>query len=185
MTDKQALRAKCRTLPRPPQAADEAICRRILALPEFQAARSVLAFYPMAAEPDIRPVLEAALAAGKQLSLPRCLPDHSFIPTVVMDLGRLVPGVWGIPAPPEDGAAAEEIDLALVPGVAFDAKGGRLGHGAGYYDRFLQTFPGVTVGICFAQCVVERVPAEAHDRPVELVLTEAGLMRQEVQHGRR
>ncbi len=181
MTDKTAIRAAMKAVC-PPPAASAAICRRILALPEFRRAQWVLGFFPMASEPNIRPVLEAVLAQGKRLCLPRCLAGRQLGACAVTDLAQLQPDVWGIPAPPTDAPAAPHIDLALVPGVAFDRACRRLGHGAGYYDRFLETFMGVSAGVCFSGCLLEQVPVDAHDRPVDLVVTETGLLRNEVQH---
>jgi 5-formyltetrahydrofolate cyclo-ligase len=183
MTDKQALRARLRALPTPPPASSQAICQALRTLPELERAETVLAFYPMTSEPDIRPVLEALLAAGKRLCLPRCLPGNQLAACAVTDLGQLVPDQWGIPSPPETAPVVPSPDLVLVPGMAFDRACRRLGHGAGYYDRFLQTFSGVTVGVCFAQQLLDEVPVRSHDRPVDLVLTDAGLVRNEVYHG--
>lgn len=175
--EKAALRARMRALPQPAPAASAALCRRITDLPAFQAAGSVLAFYPMPAEPDIRPVLEAVLAAGKLLSLPRSLEEGILLPGIVPALDALVPGPWNIPEPPPGAPVPAQTDLVLVPGVAFDRSGRRLGHGAGYYDRFLAQTAAFSVGICFAQNLLAAVPAEAHDLPVQAIITEAETLR--------
>ena len=78
----------------------------------------------------------------------------------------------GEDCPPVDRA---DIGLALVPGLAFDRSGGRLGQGGGYYDRWLAGFSGFTAALCRAPLLLERLPAEGHDLPVALVLTEEGL----------
>ena len=176
--EKAALRARMRALPPPDPAAAAAVCREILHLPEFQAARSVLGFYPMASEPDIRPVLQAALDAGKVLSLPRSLPGGILKPGTVQTLDALVPGRWNIPEPPEAAPVPAAVGLVLVPGAAFDRACRRLGHGAGYYDRYLETVPGcITAGICFSQNLTACIPAEPHDRPVDILITENGIIR--------
>ena len=93
-------------------------------------------------------------------------PDSALVPH---RLGMLEPGE---DCPPVDRA---DIGLVLVPGLAFDLSGGRLGQGGGFYDRWLAGFSGFTAALCRAPLLLERLPAEGHDLPVALVLTEEGL----------
>ncbi len=175
MTEKSELRRRCRELARPDGSASRAICARILAAPVYQCARSVFAFYPMAAEPDIRPVLLDALGAGKVLYLPRSEPDGVMRALRVRSLEELRVGRYGICEPPSD--AEEGVpELVLVPAVAFDEMGHRLGHGGGYYDRYLSGFTGHTLGVSFDALVLARVPREPFDEPVETIATERRLI---------
>lgn len=95
----------------------------------------------------------------------------------VTDLGACVPGVYGIPEPPEGAEVADpaEIDLIFAPGLAFDRRGNRVGHGAGYYDRYLAGYGGMVCGVCFAAQVVEDLSPAPHDVPVGALATEAGV----------
>lgn len=96
----------------------------------------------------------------------------------ITSIDDLVPGYRGIREPARK-EPASEVDAAIVPGVAFDERGGRLGYGGGFFDRFLESLdPGVpVVGVCFDAQIVEEVPREPHDRAVDLVVTERRVIR--------
>lgn len=152
---------------------------RIQALPTFAAARSVLAYHSFGSEPDTRPLLDAVLAAGKRLVLPRVdRPSRRLtLHHVAAPEQELLPGVWGIPEPDParcPPAPIEVIDFVLVPGVVFDVHGGRIGYGAGYYDRLLGECPAATalIAAAFELQVVDAVPMAEHDRRVDQVVTE-------------
>lgn len=140
--------------------------------------RTILAFAPLPSEPCIDPVLDAWRAEGRTVLLPRTLDTPGAMDLVELkSLMRDVPiGAFGIRTPvgsPYEGAPIEAI---LVPGVAFDHQGGRLGHGGGYYDRLLAKDQGaVTFGVGF-ECQLEvTLPHEPHDRGVHFIVTEKGL----------
>jgi 5-formyltetrahydrofolate cyclo-ligase len=163
--------------PRLRAAASEAITARVLALPEYAAASTVLLTLPFRSEWDTRPVVEAALAAGKRVVLPRVdtalrvLTLHR-----VEDLARdVAAGYCGIPEPrvTTPVVAPDGVSFALVPGVAFDTRGRRLGYGGGYYDRLLPLLPaGVPrVGCAYDVQIVAAVPAALHDATVDVVVT--------------
>lgn len=156
-------------------------CARAAALPEVAAARAVLAYVATAEELDPAPLLAALRARGARVALPRV--DRPG----VLDLhwaeedAALEPGPFGIlePSPQAPRASLEEIDVVIVPGVAFDAEGGRLGYGGGFYDRLLAALPPATaaVGIAFDEQVLEALPAEPHDRPVAVLVTPSTVYR--------
>ncbi len=143
----------------------------------------VVGFLPDEREPDVEAVLRALAGAGRAVAVPRVgWETRAMSARVVPDWNNL--GAWietrrhGVREPVE---ACEPLDLAeaqllLVPGVAFDRIGGRLGRGGGFYDRFLARAPegAAVVGACFAAQVVERVPTGGHDRPVSVLATEDG-----------
>jgi len=184
--DKQALRARLRAMRRSmtqeeQRAASEAVCRRILDFAPYRAAKSVMAYIACRGEVDVSPVIGDALASGKTLLLPRCEADGGLTARRVSSPEALSPGAYGVPEPGEDAEAAppQEIDLILVPGVAFDRTLCRLGQGGGYYDRFLKRTDAVRVGVCHGAALVERVPREAHDMPMDAVITPEALILRE------
>ena len=172
-----ALRDACPAAQR--AAAAQAIAGRILALPSFAAARTVLMTLPFRSEWDTLPLVHAALAAGKTMVLPRVVAGARMLALhAIRDpVADVVAGHWGIREPGAQcpAVAPDAIDWVLVPGVAFDATGARLGYGGGYYDRLL---PLVARGApriagAFALQVVDSVPAGPHDLTVDAIVTEA------------
>ena len=180
--DKQRLRRVIRELerqlsPRYKEASSRAIAAHLLAMPEYQAAGTVFCFVGSEGEIDTRPILEDALAAGKRLCVPLCTGPGIMELRQVTALDQLVPGAYGIPEPP---AAApevdmDEVDFAVLPCVACNHLGQRLGRGGGYYDRFLSGYRGGTVLLCREKLIREEIPLEPHDYPIPWVLTETGL----------
>lgn len=169
--EKAALRRMAASLPKMEAAS---LPERFLALPEVEAARTVLLFDGVGAEPDTRPLLRALLAAGRRVVYPVCLPENRLELRLVSSEADLRPGRYGIPAP---GSAcpvvpAEEIGAALIPHVLCDRENYRLGHGGGYYDRFLAEFRGFSVCFCLRERLVDRLPRDGFDRPVDLVLAD-------------
>ena len=154
--------------------ASREITRQVLALPFWAEAKTVMAYWSMPQEPDTREIMETALREGKTLLLPRCLDAVSMAAIPVKDLAEPEPGEMGIPEPPmpEDGTVLPEPDLILVPCMAAAPHGIRLGHGAGYYDRFLAEHPGRTVCLCFRALLRADLPAEDTDIPVNLVISD-------------
>ena len=178
--DKAALRRVLRGQTLPPhrrQQASAAICASLLALPELANAPVVFAFVPSPREPDITPALGSLLANGRTLALPRCTAPGIMEARQVDSLDNLSPGSYGIPEPGPD--------RPLI--VAADRAGGRLGHGGGYYDRFLSWAPPdmAALMVCYAHQLVEQVPAEAHDIPIPLVITQEGVWRDGKPEGRQ
>jgi 5-formyltetrahydrofolate cyclo-ligase len=156
-----------------------AIHERVRELPEMSGARSVLAFVSVRSEVPTDELLKAVLTEGKTLLLPYVDDDGTLRATAVDSLDELAPGFQRILEPrtrrPVDSATA---GVVVVPGVAFDVEGGRLGYGGGFYDVLLRTMPEVPrVGICFETQVVERVPVEEHDERVDVLITEERVIR--------
>lgn len=168
---KQALAARRALSAQEREARSAAICERLLTLPELREARTILSYRAMPDEAD--PVgLERELDA--RFVYPHCLGGgvmEARYPT-----GPWKPGAFGIEEP--DPACSllvrpGEIDAVLVPCVAFDAAGRRLGHGAGYYDRYLARCPrAARICLAFEAQRLERVVTEAHDLPMDRIVTE-------------
>lgn len=148
---------------------------RLAAQPLWQAARSILFFAPLPEELDVWPLLTDALTAGKHVALPRFVAERRAyeactIRDPAMDLQL---GHFGIREPNDRCArlSAARLDLILVPGVAFDLHGRRLGRGRGYYDRLLAVVRGTTCAVAFDQQVVAEIPVEPHDVRMDCILT--------------
>ena len=155
--------------------ASRSITEQVLDLPEWQHAKTVMAYVSMPEEPDTKALIRAALDDGKTLLLPRCADRSVMEALPVTDMNSLVPGILGIPEPPAaEGRDAPEPEVILVPCVAATPNGIRLGHGAGYYDRFLAGHKGMSICLCFSRLLRSDLPAENTDVPVDLVITDAG-----------
>lgn len=159
--------------------ASARIAAILLGLPEFASAGSILLFVPIGREPDLRVAIESARERGVRILLPRSRREPAGIEVVPLgseSLEQLPSDELGVPAPRGEAADPASIDLAVVPGLAFDARGGRLGRGGGYYDRLLALLPrsARTIGVCFEQQIVAAVPRDAHDRCVDRVVHESG-----------
>ncbi|MBM3845114.1 MAG: 5-formyltetrahydrofolate cyclo-ligase [Verrucomicrobia bacterium] len=157
------------------RTASEQLCGRLQARAEWIAARYVLGFFPLPSEPDIRPVLEAALRDGKRLALPRFRSGSGdYEPVEIRDLAQdLVPGAFGIREPADTCrvSSMNPLDLILVPGIGFDLAFGRLGRGKGHYDRLLAGTDAWVVGVGFDWQVEVAVPTEPHDIPLDFLVT--------------
>lgn len=165
----------------PGERADRSrrIVEHLLALSEFINAGSILLYVPLPREPDLRAAIEHARERGAKILLPRSRREPAAIEVVPLgseSLEQLQPDELGVPAPSGLAADLATIDLAVVPGLAFDGHGGRLGRGGGYYDRLLTLLPASarTIGVCFERQVVALVPRDAHDRCVDRVVHESG-----------
>jgi 5-formyltetrahydrofolate cyclo-ligase len=138
-------------------------------------AQSVLFFAPLPGELDIWPLLTEALAAGKRVALPRFLrSSKTYEVCEILDPQTdLEAGHFGIREPKQacQGLASGRMDLILVPGVAFGARGHRLGRGKGYYDQLLAKWEGTTCGVAFDQQMATEIPVEPHDVRLDYVLT--------------
>ncbi|MFZ5592395.1 MAG: 5-formyltetrahydrofolate cyclo-ligase, partial [Bacillota bacterium] len=122
------------------QQKSEAICRRLMALPVWEKARTLMAYVDFRGEVATDLLIFQALATGKTVAAPvTIISEKKLIPVVIERYPEdLQPGAWGIREPdPARGRhlAPQELDLVIVPGVAYDVKGNRLGYGGGFYDR--------------------------------------------------
>jgi len=160
------------------ETASQGVWNLLSSVPEFQKAKGIGAFASTPSEINTYPILEGVIELGKKLYLPRVVKDKTrFNYYPVADFKDLSPGTFGILEPPGDHPADwEEIDLVLVPGLAFDLKGRRLGFGKGYYDRALPLLKksAFTIGLGYSFQVVEQVPTASHDIALKAVLSEKG-----------
>lgn len=143
------------------------ICAIIREQPVWKVSRSVLFFWPLAMEPDLRPLCHEAMASGKIVAFPKYLSasaDYGAIQVSNLESG-LVAGQFGIfePASVAPEFWLNVLDLIFVPGVAFSFDGARLGRGKGYYDRLMGKVAGTRCGVAFDWQITNEIPTEAHD----------------------
>ncbi len=154
---------------------------RVLAAQKvWQDSRSILLYAPLAEELDVWALLHETIASGRIAALPRFDgASGTYFACRIQDASAdLSVGQFGIREPNERcSQVAEGLDLILVPGVAFDLKGGRIGRGGGYYDRLLASVTGLKCGVAFDQQIIEDVPMEGHDLRMNYVLTPTRLFR--------
>jgi len=161
------------------------ICAQFVAHPVYQQAETVMWYIHCRSEVRTQSALLGELDAGKRIVIPYCTKDEQGHNKLGLwwleDFAELVPGMWGILEPPKQRwgelgkeVAPEQLDCVMVPGVAFDRNGGRLGNGAGYYDRLLKSIraDAVLIGVCFESQLVEQVAMDAHDVAMDIVMTE-------------
>ncbi len=174
---KEILRERKRLDPRTREELSARIVRNILSLPEFNRAERVLLYCPVRGEPDVSPLFEKVLERGSRLILPRVSGEELEL-VYVEDLSLLSPGSYGIPEPSSGEVAdPEDVDFAVVPGLVFDRQGYRIGFGKGYYDRLLKKIRAPKAGVAYSFQVLGRVPKEEWDEPVDLIVTEKGVIR--------
>ena len=180
---KQALRAECKrrraAIPAEgKKRLDQLICRRIAETDAFQKAETVLIYAPVRGEIDLLPLVAICRSLGKEVGFPVSLEDGSLAFRSPAPGEALETGAYGIPEPPPTAKSStlNEKTLCILPGLSFDAKGNRLGYGKGYYDRFLENFSGVTLGAVYEKLMTDEIPTEAHDKRVDLVVHERGVL---------
>jgi len=154
------------------------ILERLCKLPEFATAHRILFYASFDGEVETFEMMKQAQKLGKKVALPIILWENkTIVPALVNDLQEdLEPGKYGIKQPKETMKRISdynEIDMIVVPGVAFDTNRNRLGRGAGYYDRFLETVPSSVfrVGLAFDFQIIDTFPKEQNDIPVDCVIT--------------
>lgn len=147
------------------------LAQKLFATQCYQSATTIYGYLPYNQEVRTVPILEQALRDGKKVAVPKVYGDQMrFI--YLQDLTATAPSELGIPEPVADEPVAQDkTALVIMPGLAFDTQGNRMGYGGGFYDKFLAAEPEhPTVALCYSFQIVEHIPAEAYDIPVDTVL---------------
>ena len=179
MEDKKAMRRMAREAEKNAggeylRESDAAAAESFLRLPEFLSARTVFCYLGIGTEPDTKHLIRRMLEMGKTVALPKITGDGTMDARVILGLGELVPGTFGIPEPSDDTEILppEETDIVIVPAAAFSKDGYRLGRGGGYYDRYLASCDAFSVGLTREKLLLDSAPTEEHDMPVNCIITE-------------
>lgn len=157
-------------------AAGAAVTNRIQLLPEYRQAESIFIYVNKKDELETTRLIDISLKSGKTVNVPLCVNETEISFYTIQSLTELRPGAFGLlePNPAVSGqAAVYDRAICLVPGLAFDKKGYRIGYGRGYYDRFLENTVMFSAGLCYEELLCEDLPIEPHDRHVDVVVTQA------------
>ncbi len=157
------------------------IVLRLTALSEIREAAVLMVYLSFGSEVQTDGIIRWGWENGKRIVVPRCRPEERRLtPCRLSGFSELETGHYGIREPKAErvrAVPAEEIDAVLVPAVAFDRRGYRVGYGGGYYDRFLPEAPGAArIGAAFACQMVDRIPEGPHDLPVDRIVTDEGII---------
>lgn len=183
---KQALRKQMRAVRAalPDSACDarsQAITRRILELDELEEASTVLAFASIRNEVRTRSLIDAMRVSGRRVALPRVVGGGLAL-HLVGSLDQLVDGAFSVPEPPETatGVAPDEVEFALIPALAIDPRGYRIGYGGGYYDKLLPALSkACTCAVAYDFQLIAEVPDLPFDVAVDLIVTDSRVIRTE------
>ena len=153
---------------------DERITAKILSDEAYRSAETVFCYVSVPQEIDTSRILADAAKCGKRIAVPRCGKNGQMDFHIVSSQDELVPGMYGIPEP--KGSCPIYIpgpdDLCIVPCLAADRRGFRLGYGGGYYDRYLAANPAMTIGLCYSACATDLLPNDAFDVPLQRIVTD-------------
>lgn len=160
---------------------DDRITQKLLATSEYAEATTVLTYVSVSSEVSTRMFIECALRDGKTVAVPRCLPGHCLEFVAIASLEQLVAAPFNLLEPAKELPALTEDQkndsICIVPALLVDAKGYRLGYGAGFYDRFLSTYPGKKICLAYQQNLSRTMlPHTALDVAVDLVITESDVL---------
>lgn len=160
---------------------DDRITQKLLATSEYAEATTVLTYVSVSSEVSTRMFIECALRDGKTVAVPRCLPGHCLEFVAITSLEQLVAAPFNLLEPSRELPAVTEDQknnsICIVPALLVDTKGYRLGYGAGFYDRFLSTYPGKKICLAYQQNLSqEMLPHTAFDVAVDMVITESDVL---------
>ena len=158
------------------EVGGQAILEKVLGLEAYRRAKLVHTYVSSKeSEVDTRALIGTCLAHGKRVAVPVVTPGTRTLAHALIDsLDQLVVGPWGLAQPDPAEAvwlpSEARIDLVVVPGLAFDRRGHRIGWGGGYYDRFLAQVQTIKIGLCYDELVLDCIPGEPHDVPMDMVV---------------
>ena len=157
----------------------QSICKLLFSLDCIKNADTVCTFISAFKEPDTAEIIQKLLEMGKKVAVPITDTENVTLSLSYIDSAEdLTEGAYGIPEPKTISAAnTVDMDIILVPGLAFDKNGGRMGFGKGYYDRLLQGSKATKIGLCYEFQLHSKIPTDAHDVPMDIIVTEEKIWR--------
>lgn len=158
---------------------DKILAEKLLSLIEYKNCKTLFAYVSTEFEIDTFFIIRSALKDGKLVAVPKCIDNSGNMDFYYIDsLNCLKIGAYSILEPDE--AICKRVSdlscgLCLVPGLCFDSEGFRLGYGKGYYDRFLERFSGISVGLCYSSFINPQVPVDVYDKSVDILITDKNI----------
>ncbi|OQB14592.1 MAG: putative 5-formyltetrahydrofolate cyclo-ligase [Firmicutes bacterium ADurb.Bin193] len=156
------------------ERADEQIFKSLVSDPNIKKAKTVMTYVSMGSEPDTHRLINRLLAEGKNVCVP-VVAGRELDISYISSMDDLESGSYEILEPKKTAfrrCEPEDIDVFIVPAVAFDKNNHRIGYGAGFYDRLLPGTRGIKIGVCYSFCMVDNVCPEPHDRRVDYIITD-------------
>lgn len=153
----------------------EMICNTLLETNIYRNCKSVFVYASADSEVETELIIKSAFSLGKKVAFPKCIDNNGNMKFYFINsLDELSEDMYGILAPVTHTEAhfGDTSSLCIVPGLAFSSDGYRLGYGKGYYDRFLSEFKGVSIGLCYHDCVRAHIPTDKYDKKVNYLITD-------------
>lgn len=157
------------------KTANDKIYENLIKTSEFADCESLFIYVSTKREPDTFRIINEALKNGKKVYVPKCGKNHTMKAIRILSTDELKSGYMGIPEPTGT-EEAEKIDLAVIPCISASADGKRLGHGAGFYDRFLESCKATKICLCFEKLLSDNIPMDEYDIYMDKVITEESRM---------
>ncbi len=149
------------------------ICTYFLQSELYKTAKTIMLYMPIAGEVDTSAIMREAFKDGKRVVLPVTDAENNIIPCFAEEDTQFCEGKFSVQEPKNTAIAdPKAIDVVIVPGIAFDKSGGRVGFGKGCYDGFLKSTDAVRVGVCYEFQMCEKIPTEPHDEKMDFAVTE-------------
>ncbi|WP_340695256.1 5-formyltetrahydrofolate cyclo-ligase [Hydrogenobacter thermophilus] len=146
-------------------------------LSDFKNAKRILLYCPIKKEPDLTSLIWESVSLKKEVLLPKVAHDRLRLYRIQTPQ-QLKPGSFCIPEPDGgDEVDPQQVELAVVPGIVFDTRGYRIGFGKGFYDKLLKGVKGVKVGVAYSFQVLEEIPIDEWDQPVDVLVTELYILK--------
>ncbi|MBI5388932.1 5-formyltetrahydrofolate cyclo-ligase [Candidatus Woesearchaeota archaeon] len=148
------------------------IRKKLFSLPALREAKTIMFYVSFKSEVHTLGMIQRALSERKTVCVPY-VDKHEIRPSIIWSVRELKPGHFGVPEPLHPNPISPaSVDVVIVPGVAFDKKGFRIGYGKGFYDKFLPQTRAKKIGLCFASQLADKLPHEEHDVGMDVVITE-------------
>lgn len=161
---------------------DSQITDRLISLDEYKHSGVILAFVSGDIEVSTEAIIKNAFNSGKTVAVPRCEPQsHTMSFYIIKSFEDLEIGYYNIPEPKAycQKLSCFDNSFCIVPGLAYDKLGYRVGFGGGYYDRFLSGYSGVSAGLCYSDCVVDELSVDEYDRKINVLVTDNKIYRKD------
>ncbi|MCD8355812.1 MAG: 5-formyltetrahydrofolate cyclo-ligase [Clostridia bacterium] len=159
-------------------AVNQSICQKVVASTQYHEAENIFIYWSTEDEIDTHAIIADALRQGKRVCVPKCLPGHVMEPRQILSEADLTEETFGIPEPGAhcEVISSDEIQLCIVPALACDSSGTRLGYGGGFYDRFLPKTRAYRMALCAQARILETIPVQPHDVRCDCIMTETEVM---------